>query len=472
MTLEALGRVVGRPPSYLSQLENGHREPRLSTVNDLAQALGCGPNDLLATGAPSRRAELEVAVAHMQRDPLYQALQLPYLRPGARLGTAALEHLVALYEKVKELSAREGQQAGPPGGEAQAAMAAIRAEMRRRDNYFEEIEQVASQALEAAGYRGPGAVSERNLHDVARYFGFAIARVQDLPISTRAVGDVRHRVIYVPQRNTAGGMRQSRSVIAQTLGHFALGHAETADVGEHLRQRAATNYFAGALLAPEKPFAQMLGEAKARHDISVEDLREMFYVSYETAALRLTNLITRHFGIRAHFQRCDAEGVLWRAYENDGVSLPSAPDGTVDGQRLCRWWSSRQAFEAEDSYAMHYQYTQTPSGTYWCATHIDLERNHGDAITVGALEADARWFRGSDTRRRAVSTCPAPSCCRRPSAAARARWGEVAWPLGRDRTRFLTARPEGTIVFGDHLGIEYTDVYRFLERHSTRLGAH
>ena len=41
MTLEALGQAVGRPPSYLSQLENGHREPRLSTVNQLAAALGC-----------------------------------------------------------------------------------------------------------------------------------------------------------------------------------------------------------------------------------------------------------------------------------------------------------------------------------------------------------------------------------------------------------------------------------------------
>src|SRR5579872_5296779 len=81
LTLEALGEAVGRPASYLSQLENGHREPRLSTVNQLAGALGCRPSDLLAPGAPNRRAELEVALAHMQEDPRYQALRLPYLRP-------------------------------------------------------------------------------------------------------------------------------------------------------------------------------------------------------------------------------------------------------------------------------------------------------------------------------------------------------------------------------------------------------
>ena len=106
LTLEALGEAVGRPPSYLSQLENGHREPRLSTVNQLAAALGCRPADLLAATAPNRRAELEVALAHMQEDPRYQELRLPYLRPSARLDDVALEHLVALYERVRELSSR------------------------------------------------------------------------------------------------------------------------------------------------------------------------------------------------------------------------------------------------------------------------------------------------------------------------------------------------------------------------------
>src|SRR5689334_20253821 len=141
LTLEELGGAVGRPPSYLSQLENGHREPRLSTVNQLANALNCRSADLLSSAAPSRRAELEVALARMQEDPRYQDLRLPYLRPTARLDDAVLEHLVALYDRVRELSLH------PAGGTvaagergARAANAAMRDEMRKRDNYFEEIE--------------------------------------------------------------------------------------------------------------------------------------------------------------------------------------------------------------------------------------------------------------------------------------------------------------------------------------------
>ncbi|MGH9106835.1 MAG: helix-turn-helix domain-containing protein [Acidimicrobiales bacterium] len=469
MTLAVLGHAVGRPPSYLSQLENGHLEPRLSTVNRLAAALGCHPGDLLVPGAPTRRAELEVELAHMQDDPTYKALQLPYLRPSARLDTAALEHVVALFTKVKELSS-PGPNPASAAPEtwlagARAANISIRAEMRKQDNYFEHIEQVASRALAAVGYRGPGAVSERNLTDVARYFGFKVARVQDLPPSTRSISDTRHKVIYVPQRNTAGGMRQSRSVIAKTLGHVALGHDEPTDVEGHVRQRVEGNYFAGALLAPEGAFVHVLGDAKAREDISVEDLREVFYLSYEMAAHRVTNLVTRHFGIRAHFQRCDPEGVLWQAYENDGVLLPSDRFGTVEGQRLCRRWSSRRAFEAEDSYALYYQYTETVAGTFWCATHVDLERNDGDAVTVGTRQADAHWFRGSETAQRAVSTCPDPSCCRRPPPDTASRWGSAAWPLAHDRSRFLRGQSPGTVVLGAELGVEFTDVYSFLDRH-------
>ncbi|MGH9116196.1 MAG: helix-turn-helix domain-containing protein [Acidimicrobiales bacterium] len=469
MTLDALGQAVGRPPSYLSQLENGHREPRLSTVNQLAGALGCRPADLLAATAPNRRAELEVALAHMQDDPLYDGLRLPYLRPSARLDDAALEHLVALFDRVRELSSRAGTEPATGGGGelgARASNAAMRDEMRKRDNYFEEIERAAGQALDAVGYGGPGAVSERHLTDLAAYFGFTIARVQDLPPSARSISDLRHRVVYVPQRNATGGMRTARSVIAQTLGRFALGHRDPVDFEGYVRQRVEANYFAGALLAPEKAVVRVLADAKAREDISVEDLNEAFYISYEMAGHRLTNLITRHFGIPIHFQRSDPEGRLWKAYENDGVLLPSDIDGTVEGQRLCRWWSSRQAFESEDSFALHYQYTETVAGTFWCATHIGVEQEWGDAITIGTVTEAAHWFRGSDTPRRQVSRCPDPSCCNRPPADAVRRWEGVAWPSARDRSHFVSGLPTDTVVFSPHPGVDLTDVYSFLDRHS------
>jgi len=471
---------VGRPQSFLSQLENGHREPRLSTVRQLAEALGCQPADLLATAPPSRRAELELAVASMQEDPRYQALGLPYLRPSARLDDTTLEHLVALYQlsTARDAAPPAGGPAGghganevdePPmgreGAGARRANAAMRDEMRKRDNYFDEIEQVAAEALAAAGYEGQGAISERHLTDLAAYFGFTIARVQDLPTSTRSITDQKRRIIFVPQRNSAT-VRTARSVVAQTLGHFALGHSDPADFDGYVRQRVETNYFAGALLAPEQAVVRMLGEAKARGDIAIEDLNEVFYISYEMAAHRMTNLITRHFDIPVHFQRSDPDGRLWKAYENDGVLLPADVDGTIEGQRVCRWWSARQALGSEDSFSLYYQYTDTVAGEFWCVTHLEVEAGKGDAVTLGTNAANARWFRGSNTTRRFTSRCPDPSCCSEPPAEQVARWEGRAWPSARDHSHFVSGLPTDAVAYSSFPGVDMTDVYSFLDRHA------
>jgi predicted transcriptional regulator/transcriptional regulator with XRE-family HTH domain len=463
LTLSELGAVVGRPASYLSQLENGHREPKLSTVGQLAEALGCQVAELLDAAAPNRRAELEVTLAQIQSDPRYRALRLPELRPSARLDDTALEHIVSLFSRVRDLTAPPRPAPGPVPG-ARAANAAMRDEMRKRGNYFDEVEAAAGSALAAVGYSGPGAISERNLTDLAAYFGFRIARVQDLPPSTRSITDQRRRIIYVPQRNNAT-VRTARSVIAQTLGHFALGHSDPVDFDGYVRQRVEANYFAGALLAPEAAVVRMMADAKKQEDLSIEDLNEVFYISYEMAAHRMTNLITRHLDIPVHFQRSDPEGVLWKAYENDGVLLPSDEDGTIEGQRVCRWWSARQAFESEDSFATYYQYTDTLTGTYWCATHVEVEGGRGDAITLGTTDEYAHWFRGSDTLRRATSRCPDPACCKEPPPDAVANWAGAMWPSARDHSHFVSGLPSDTVVFDPFPGVDLTDVYSFLDRH-------
>jgi hypothetical protein len=185
----------------------------------------------------------------------------------------------------------------------------------------------------------------------------------------------------------------------------------------------------------------------------------------------VTNLITRHFGIPVHFQRSDPDGLLWKAYENDGVLLPSDVDGTIEGQRLCRWWSSRQAFASEDSYELHYQRTETVAGTFWCATHIDLDRDRGDAITLGTIDSMSHWFRGSDTARRSVSGCPDPSCCHRPPAEIVERWGGVAWPSARDHSGFVSGLPTDTVVFSPYPGVDLIDVYEFLGHQTGETGS-
>jgi XRE family transcriptional regulator, fatty acid utilization regulator len=453
LTLAELGERVGRAPSVLSLIENGRREPKLSLIEALAAALSVPAAELLRRQPPSRRAQLEIALAEAQQDPVYRELGLPHLRVGARVPSDVIEHLLALYGELRKQRAKPT--ATPE--EAREANAGLRAMMRERGNYFAEIEQEAAAALATAGYTG-GALSQGMLLSVVSHHGFTVRYVRDLPRSARSVTDLRDRRIYLKQESI--GMHTPRTILLQTLGHFVLGHGVPEDFADFLRQRVEANYFAAAVLVPEQQAAAFLREAADAKSLSVEDLRDVFSVSYEMAAHRFTNLATHHLGLPCHFVKNDEGGIIYKAYENDGVVFPADATGAIEGQRMCRQWSGRQVFTADDRFSPYYQYSDTPSGTYWCAAFIDQGRERGFAITLGVPFEHSRWFRGRETLIRRTSACPDGECCQRPPAALAARWEGRAWPSARAHSHILSALPTGSFP-----GVDQADVFNFLERH-------
>jgi XRE family transcriptional regulator, fatty acid utilization regulator len=454
LTLAELGERVGRAPSVLSLLENGRREPKLSLIEALASALSVPSAELMRNQPPSRRAQLELALAEAQHDPAYAELGLPPLRVGARVPSDVLEHLVALHAELRRQRTRPT--ATPE--EARAANADLRAMMGERGNYFAEIEKAAAEALAPVDYSG-GALSQGMLMSVVSHHGFSVRYVHDLPRSARSVTDLRNRRIYMRQEPL--GMHTPRAVLLQTLGHFVLGHSAPADFGDFLRQRIEANYFAAAVLVPEQAAAQFLRAAKDARDIAVEDMRDVFSVSYEMAAHRFTNLATHHLGLPCHFVKNDEGGIIYKAYENDGVLFPADPTGAIEGQRMCRQWSGRQVFSSSDKFSPYFQYSDTPSGTYWCTALVDSGRERGFAVTLGVRYEDSRWFRGRDTTIRTTSACPSGECCQRPPAALTARWEGMAWPSARAHSHVLVALPSGSFP-----GVDEADVFEFLDRHA------
>jgi XRE family transcriptional regulator, fatty acid utilization regulator len=453
LTLEQLSEAVGRAPSQLSMIENGKREPKLSVLQSIAATLGVPLQDLLRPEAPSRRAGLEIDLTHFQQEPAYAALGLPVVRGGRRLPADALEAMVGLH---RELGRMRAEQSATPEV-ARKANAQLRSDMRRRDNYFAGIEAAAAEIFQSVKYT-TGPLSQRGILDIAATLGFTLHYVNDLPGSTRSVTDLKHRRIYLPQVASGKG-HDPRAVVLQTLGHFVLGHNDPSDYGDFLRQRVEANYFAAALLMPEKFAVQFLREAKADRALAIDDFRDAFGVSYETAAHRFTNLATHHFGIPVHFTRVHENGIVYKAYENDGVRFPHDVTGAIEGQPICRKWASRTIFGSDDPYSSFYQFTDTSAGTYWCTVHIESTRSGEFSVTVGTPYEHARWFRGGDTTRRTVSRCPDPDCCRRPPADLVARWSGSAWPSARVHSHLLAALPPGTFP-----GVDAQDVYEFLDR--------
>jgi transcriptional regulator with XRE-family HTH domain len=454
LTLSDLGERVGRAPSQLSLLENGKREPKLSLLHALATALEVPVEELLRKQPPSRRAQLEIALEEAQRDPLYRSLSLPRLKVGVRVPNEVIEHILALYEELRR--SRTKPTASPE--EARKANAQLRRKMHERGNHFGEIEQMAAKTLDAVGYRS-GALSQGTLMSLVTHFGFTLRYVRDLPLSVRSITDMRNHRIYLEREQL--GMHTPRTILLQTLGHIALDHDVPRDFADFLRQRVEANYFAAAMLLPESTVVPYLLEAKAERELSVEDLADVFSVSYEMAAHRFTNMATHHLGLQVHFTKNDESGTVYKAYANDGLIFPADEDGAIEGQRMCREWAGRRVFGAADRFSVYYQYTDTPKGTYWCLSHIDPSHERDFAITLGVRYEDSRWFRGRETGNRAKSACPDGDCCQRPPAELAQRWEGMAWPSARAHSHVLAVLPTGAFP-----GVDEADVYTFLDKHA------
>ncbi len=453
LTLAQVSERTGIASSHLSLLENGKREAKVSTLQKLARTYGATLDDLTAT-IPSRRAQLEIELEQHMRSPLALQKQLPPVRLSPRMPMDVLEALVALH---RELASQAAERVATPE-EARQANAELRQEMRARDNHFPEIEAEAATLLRKVGYeRGP--LSQHLIGRIADHLGFSLQHVNDLPHSTRSVTDLRNRRLYLP--STTSSDHDPRSVLLQALGHHVLGHHTPSGYGEFLRQRIETNYFAAALLMPERPMVDFLSEAKHAKELSIEDLRDRFAVGYEAAAHRFTNLCTVHLGLQVHFQRVHESGIIYKAYENDGVTFPSDNQGAIEGQPVCRHWTSRQVFDAADKFNAFDQYTDTPGGTFWCTARVERAAAGLFSTCIGVHYRDSKWFRGRDTKERSVSHCPDPTCCRTPPESLSDRWVGQAWPSAAAHAHLLAALPPGAFP-----GVDDTEVYEFLESHA------
>lgn len=457
LTLAQAGQIAGVAASQMSLIENGKREPRLSALQKLASHYGLSLDELTADRPPDRRSRLEIELERYGRSPLARARNLPVVKLGPRLPMDALEALVALHRTLE----RDAEERIATPEFARRANAQLRAEMRARDNHFAELEAEAATLLRKVGYDG-GPLSEHLIAAITNKLGFTLEHVADLPNSTRSVTDQRNRRIYLSRTPRRG--HDPRSVLLQAIGHHVLGHETPRHYGDFLRQRVETNYFAAALLMPETACLDVLTAGRKTKDIAVEDLRDAFAVSYEMAAHRLTNLVTHHFSIPIHFLKTHESGIIYKAYENDDVTLPADHTGSIEGQMSCRNFTSRVIFSVPDTFNAYNAYTDTPNGTYWCTARVEASPSGLFSVCIGIPYVHAKWVRGRETRARSTSRCPDPTCCREPSAELTERWAGQFMPSSSAHSHLVAALPPGVFP-----GVDDTEIHEFLARHDQRI---
>lgn len=454
-TLDELGAMVGVAGSQLSLIENGKREPKLSLLQAIAQATATEVADLISGEPPNRRAALEIELENAQASPVFRQLGIAPVRVTKGMSDETIESMLGLH---RELQRREREAIATPE-EARRANTELRLRMRAQNNYIGDIEKLAEKQLRAAGHVA-GALTHRTVSIMAEKLGFELIYVADLPHSTRSVTDLENGRIYLPPASIPGG-HGLRSMALQAMAHRLLGHTPPTDYADFLQQRLEINYFAACCLLPETAGVAFLQQARKDRNLAVEDFRDAFGVTHEAAGMRMTNLMTEHLGMPLHFLRVDETGAITRVYENDDLPLPMDVTGAVEGQRVCRKFQARAAFSQQNRTTEHHQYTDTPSGTFWCSTQTGSSSDGEFSITVGVPFDDARWWRGRETPDRAASTCPDEACCRRPASDVADRWSGKAWPSARVHTHMFSPLPRGAFP-----GVDDNEVYEFLARHA------
>ena len=196
LTLAALGEQVGRSQSALSLIESGQREPRLSLLRALADALGTTPADLLRAEAPTVAAPWRSSWC-MRSGTRVRRLGTSRARSGTQSADGCAR---GPGRDAPGARSRPSPRTGPPATpeEARRANAALLADMRDRDNYFADVEAAARSVLTAVGRTG-GALTQRTLIAIADDVGFTIEYAADVPASTRSITDLRNRRIYPPR---------------------------------------------------------------------------------------------------------------------------------------------------------------------------------------------------------------------------------------------------------------------------------
>lgn len=451
LRLEQLAHAVSRAPSQISAIENGKREPSILILRAIAQALECSVDDLMRDEAPSDRAALEIAVERAQRGAVFKSLDLQPIRVSKATHDDTLRAILGLHQEVERL---QRERAATPA-EARRANTRLRGDMRVRSNYYPSLETAAEGLLVSVGYEG-GPVSQQQISSIAARLGFTLHYVTHLPHSTRSVIDQRNRRIYL---SSSLPSRDARAPILRALASIVCQHEAPRSYSDFLRQRVEANYLAGAVLLPQSAAIPQLREAKKKRQISMEDLRDAFGVSYEMAAHRFTNIATEHLELRVHFMKVHESGTLIKAYENDGVRFPSDPLGNFEGAMVCKNWTARTAFEQPDRFNPWYQYTDMAGGsTYWCTSRVEKAHEGHYSVSVGVPIDGVKWFRGRETAHRTQSFCPDERCCRLVSDDLTKKWEGHAWPEASTPTSLLAALPTGTFP-----GVDSHEVFSFLE---------
>ncbi len=355
LQINELAEKAGFSPSYLNEIEKGKKYPKSEKIFALAKALDTHYDNLVSVKLGKRLEPIEELLDSniLQELPL----ELFGIEVGdlLRLLSEAPSRVGAFINTIIEISRNYGMNV------EQFYFAALRSYQEMHDNYFADIEEVASGFVERHLKSSGGTFGEAWLRDhLASSYNYRIEEFDEY-VRTELAG-VRSLVLPGAQTvllmNSNLEPKQRAFTYGREIGFRLMEMSPRpyisplteAESFEQVLNNFKASYFAGAILIPAEILVSGLSvffANKKWKPVELVSLMNQFEATPEIFLHRMSSLMSRHFGIdQLFFLRFDHlgnEGPFRLAKEMHLAKLPFI-HGSAN-EHYCRRWSSFKALE-------------------------------------------------------------------------------------------------------------------------------
>lgn len=314
LSLTELADRTGLSVSYVNEIEKGKKYPKPEKIGQLAEVLGVSFDKLVSLKVDKTLApvldilegelltEIPLELFGIDKGKIIEIVANSPAKVSAFI--SALAHMAATSNVTGE----------------HFYFAALRSYQELHENHFEDLERSAAQFVSQYGLpAGTGTTSAHLSAILTAQFGYV---VREVPFDSRP--EIGHlRSVFIPEGkklliNSRLAENQKAFLCAKELGHAYLGLAgqrmlttpwPRATSFDQVLNNSRASYFAGAVLIPPAGLVagaeQWFSEREFRPD-ALLGLMAAYNSSPEMFAVRLTNLLPRHFGLQTlFFQRFD-----------------------------------------------------------------------------------------------------------------------------------------------------------------------
>jgi hypothetical protein len=334
-------------PSYITEIEKGRKYPKTDKILKMAEVLNKSYDDLVSIKLDPSLTYLET----MLSSPLLQ--QFPFEEFGLEVGdlvnlfTRVPDKASALLHAIFEIGRQYDMK------EEHFLRAALRSYQEIHENYFQDLEDAATEFTEAYKLRGKLPLEQHALEKIIRAeFGYELdtARLAAQP-------DLAHyRSVFIGGRqpqlliNSALRPNQVKFVLARELGYQFLKLKERANTSapekvesfEQVLNDFKASYFAGALLIPR---GQILADIQIFFHLDswspyrLLAMLEKYDVTPEMLLYRFCELIPQFFGVKLHFHRFhQIDDHAFQLVKQLNMNRLLLPSGSGLHEHHCRRW--------------------------------------------------------------------------------------------------------------------------------------